>query len=145
MRRATYRPICLAAGATPGTGRPSGRSTAARSPATKISGWPGTDRSGRTFTRPARSSATPRQLPSGDACRPDHGPRRHEAAVATVAARVDVFDRRAGQDLDAELFQLPARLARQVLRERGQHPRPGLDQAYPGARRVDVVELALER
>ena len=36
------RPICLAAGATPGTGRPFSRFTAARSPPTKRggNGWP---------------------------------------------------------------------------------------------------------
>ena len=41
------------------------RVTAARSPATKTSGWPGTVRSGSTLTRPARSHS-PSIRPSGD-------------------------------------------------------------------------------
>src|SRR3546814_16853445 len=47
---ATWRPICLAAGATPGTGLPS-CCTEARSPATNTSGMPGTARSASTGTR----------------------------------------------------------------------------------------------
>ena len=54
----TRAPICLAAGATPGTGLPS-CSMLARSPATNTSGRAGSDRSGATRTRPARSSSAP--------------------------------------------------------------------------------------
>ena len=39
-----------------------GSRSAARSPAMKMSGWPGTDRSGSTRTRPARSSGAPSSL-----------------------------------------------------------------------------------
>jgi hypothetical protein len=69
--RAACLPICFAAGATPGTrGRWEGM--AARSPITWISGYPGTERSGSTITRPARSSGTPRVAPSGLAATPAH-------------------------------------------------------------------------
>src|SRR5580704_9801302 len=49
MRRPTYTPICFAAGATPGTGRPLD-CTALVSPMTKTFARPGTERSGRTRT-----------------------------------------------------------------------------------------------
>ena len=67
--RATWRPICFAAGAMPGTG-PAAPATLARSPATKISGCAGTLRSGATCTRPARSSGAPSWRPSGEAATP---------------------------------------------------------------------------
>ena len=68
--RATYWPCCLATGATPGSGLPSASVAAAVSPMTKISGWPGTDRSARTFTRPARSVSACSQCPAGEAITP---------------------------------------------------------------------------
>jgi hypothetical protein len=69
---ATAAPPCIATCATPGSGLPSARSCVmeARSPITKISGWPGTDRSGSTMTRPMRSSGAPIVLPSGEAATP---------------------------------------------------------------------------
>ena len=57
--------------ATPGTGLPvSADLAAAMSPTTKTSGWPGIVRSGPTTTRPARSSGTPSDWPSGLALTP---------------------------------------------------------------------------
>ena len=52
------------------TGLPPGPEPVAVSPTTKISGWPGTDRSGSTMTRPARSAATPSQRAAGEASTP---------------------------------------------------------------------------
>ena len=53
MRSATYCPIWIAAGASPGTGCPvAGSFTLAASPRTNTLGCPGTDRSGPTITRP---------------------------------------------------------------------------------------------
>ena len=110
--RATCAPICFAAGATPGTGLPS-CCTLARSPATKISGWPGTLRSRPTGTRPARSRGDAEQRAQrrgGDAGGPQHRARRHERArPARNRVRIDRADRRARDDFDAELLQLPAR------------------------------------
>src|SRR2546427_800266 len=63
---AEWRPPCRAACATPGTGLPS-CSIAARSPTTNTSGWSGSDRSGRTSTRPVRSRGAPRDSPIGEA------------------------------------------------------------------------------
>ncbi len=78
MAAAAARPICLAPGETPGTGRGGWPGTwliaAARSPTTLISGWPGRLRSGSTFTRPARSHSAPvaaaSMRPSGEAATP---------------------------------------------------------------------------
>jgi len=53
------RPCCTATGATPGRGVSTPRENEARSPMTKTSGCPGTERSLATMTRPARSSSTP--------------------------------------------------------------------------------------
>ncbi len=58
---ATWRPSCIATGATPGRviGEPSRSRTRTMSPSAKISGWPGSVRSASTVTRPARSSSAP--------------------------------------------------------------------------------------
>src|SRR4051812_6933679 len=56
-----YRPICSAAGATPGTLWPvSALLAAARSPTTNTCGYPGTVRSGLTITCPDLVVGTPR-------------------------------------------------------------------------------------
>src|SRR5690606_18563900 len=59
MMRPACRPIWIPPCATPGTGLPVSLETAAAmSPTTNSSGCPGTERSGPTMTRPARSSGT---------------------------------------------------------------------------------------
>ena len=78
MLRAAARPICLAAGDTPGTAVGSlpwvWLWALARSPTTLMAGWPGRARSGSTFTRPARSVSAPAAVankrPSGEAATP---------------------------------------------------------------------------
>ena len=75
---AKYSPCCLATGAIPGSGAPEAPTQWDVSPTTNISGWPGTERSGFTFTLPTPSVSTPSQVPAGDAMTP--------AAQTTVAA-----------------------------------------------------------
>ena len=88
---ARYSPCCLATGATPGSGLPSASSASAVSPITKTSGWSGTDRSGATLTRPARSAGTPSQLAAGDA----FTPAAHMIVRVSMRSLADrhVFDR----------------------------------------------------
>lgn len=50
---ATYLPCCLAPPASPDIGFPFAPSMSAASPMTKMFGYPGSDRSGSTSTRPA--------------------------------------------------------------------------------------------
>src|SRR6266487_248692 len=69
-RFATYHPCCLATGATPGSGLRSGPVAAAASPITKTFGWPGTERSPCTFTRPARSHSALSHSAAGEALTP---------------------------------------------------------------------------
>ena len=59
----------MATCATPGSGLPS-CSRLAVSPTTKISGWPGTDKSRLTLTRPARSISTLNHFPACDGATP---------------------------------------------------------------------------
>ena len=47
-----------------------GATTAAVSPMAKMFGWPGTERSGCAFTRPALSVSTPSHCPAGEATTP---------------------------------------------------------------------------
>jgi hypothetical protein len=75
MTFATYRPCCFAAGATPGTRRPSGSVKLAASPMTNT--FSPVDKSGCTSTRPARSVGAPSQRPAAEAATP--------AAQMTVA------------------------------------------------------------
>ena len=70
ITRAACLPPCLAPSPTPGTGLPSGMVMVAVSPTTKISGCPGTVRSGSTLTRPARSGSTLSHFAAADACTP---------------------------------------------------------------------------
>ena len=143
MVRATCRPIWIAAGATPGTGLPS-CSTAARSPTTNTSSWPGSVRSGRTRTRPARSSGTPSAFGSGDAVTPA----AHTTVRATIRSRteadprgVDTGDARARPDVHAQPLELSPGLDGEVLGIGWEHARRPLDQDDAGVSGVDLVEL----
>ena len=82
MSRAMYAPAWRAGWATPGPVRPPPPLYAARSPMTKTSAVPGSEKSARTFTRPEGSSSAPAALasaaPRGDPLTP--------AAQTTVRA-----------------------------------------------------------
>ena len=143
--RAAWWPIWIAAGATPGTGRPS-CSSEARSPITKTSGWPGTVRSGGDAHAPGPVERAPRATaPRGEAATPA-AQTTVRAAIAVGAdvdaALVDAGHRRAGPDLHAELLELPLRLLREVLGVGGEQPRARLDQDHAGHARVDAPEVA---
>ena len=71
--------------------------------------------------------------------------RGHEHIAQAIAGAVDGRHRHTGGHLHAELLQLPACAVREFLGKRRQYPRPGFDQAYPRARRIDVAELVLQR
>src|SRR6516165_8249197 len=70
MSLPTYLPICLAADARPGTGRPLVSFTDAVSPITNISLKPWSERSGRTTTRPPRSCSAESHCAAGEAITP---------------------------------------------------------------------------
>ena len=116
---------------------------------TKMSGWPGTDRSGATFTRPARSVSAPSHWPAGEAITP--------AAQMTVRAsmRSPPTDRHAGgierghgraePHLDAELFERCPRGLRERRIERREQARRRLDQDDARRARIDRAEILGER
>ena len=137
-------PSCLAAGAMPGTGSPSGPLIDAVSPMAKISGWPGTVRSGSTKRRPTRSAGAPSQSAAREACTPA-AQRMVRAASRwppkTTPSRVAFRDRLAELDLDAELFERLLRVGRELLIETGQDARAGLDQNDARGARVDMPEI----
>ena len=117
----------------------------------KISGWPGTLRSGSTTTRPGRSSSTPSEPASGEALtpgRPDDRPGRDELARVLAdrdPAGVDVGREALELGLDAQLVQRLLGRLRELLRERRQHPVQPLDQVDPGVAGVDRLELVGQR
>ena len=120
ITRATCAPICLAAGATPGTGLPSS-ARVARSPATKISGWPGSRGRARPARGPRDRSGTPSCAPSGEAATPAaHSTVR--AAMRSLAQRVRPMRRCACTGVPVRTStprrcELRARLRRQRFRE----------------------------
>ena len=91
-------------------------SASATSPITKISGCPGTDRSGPTFTRPARSLSTPSHSAAGDAFTPAA---QMMVRVSMRSAPIEtppqshIRDAGAEPDLHAELFERVPRRLRQ--------------------------------
>ena len=122
------------------------------SPTTKTSGCPGRVRSGRTCTRPARSSPAPDcsaswapQAAARDARGPDLAGGLDGMPSGRVlvgdAVLVHLDDRRPEGDVDADLRQPAGRLLAQVPPERGQDLRRGVEQHDPRARRVDAAEV----
>ena len=114
-------------------------------------------RSGSTVIRPARSTSAlgGRREPPGeagrrDARRPHHGARADLLALAARrleldAVLVDPHHHRVEHAGHAQALELALGAVRQVGRERGEHPRPGLDeQDLPGGR-VHRAEVARQR
>ena len=144
---ATCAPICLAAGATPGTGLPSALHASRgrrrrRSPDARAR-----VRSGATGTRPARSSGTSSvraERRGGDARGPQHRARGDAfARRARTPSRIDratpacrCARRRRGAASCARAF------ADSDSGNVGEHARPGFEQQHARVARVDVAELA---
>ena len=96
----------------PGSGRPSWV-IAIRSPATKASGRPGTERSSWTHTRPTRSSAHAQvggQRAGADAGRPQHRVRGDGLVTDLDVTVAQIRHARSGAHLDAQRLELPLRL-----------------------------------
>ena len=148
---AEYRAPWMATWATPGS-----LFSEIMSPTTCTSGWPGSVRSGSTATRPARSTSapdcSPRIRPSGLACTPAAqifvaALIRRDLAVGVLdldAVGVDVGHHRAELDLDADLVELAAGAAAELLAERRQHVGGGVEQDDAGGGRVDAAEVAAQ-
>ena len=136
-------PSWIAAGATPGIGAPSWMRNA-RSPATKISGCPGAERSGCTSTRPALSSGTPSDFASGDAALPaaQNTVRQGMRSSPTyTASGSNARHERIRAHLHAELGEEAAGRLGDLLAEGGEQARSALEQDRACAPRVDVMEL----
>ncbi len=96
---------------------------------TKISGWPGIERSGSTTTRPARSSGTPSERASGDASdagRPEDGP-----GGDPVAAHDDAVGRRCRSRRRPSRTSTPSARAPPGPSARAPRERPGGCAARP--------------
>ena len=148
MFRAAWRPIWIAAGATPGTGFPS-CSSVARSPITKTSFRPGTVRVGSTRTRPARSSGTPER--SSRAARPRRRPPTGRCArgsarcpSVTPAASMPVT-RAPVQTSTPRRSSCVRAFGREVVGVGREHARHALDQDDARVARVDVPEVPGQR
>ena len=120
------------------------------SPIANTSGWPGSEQSGCTATRPARSQSAPvgvgehlgqrRRLDSG---RPDLGARRDALDLAVGALHldpvaVDVRDDAAGVYLHPQALELRRRLRGEPIAEAGEHLLASVVQQHAGALGVDV-------
>ena len=135
---AAYRPPWMATWATPGS-----LSSAIMSPTTCTSGCPGRVRSGCTDdpAGPVDLGAgllaeDPAQRGGLDAGGPDLGGGVDPADLAVgvldlEAVGVDVGDHRAELHLDADPVELPAGAAAELLAERRQHARRGVEQDDP--------------
>ena len=100
----------MAAGATPGTRRRPAR-RAARSPIDEDLGVAGDGQVGLDLDAAGaveRDAERAGQRRGGDAGRPEDGPARDPLVADRDALGVDRRDHRAGADLDAEGFELPA-------------------------------------
>ena len=104
--------------------------------------------SGRTGTRPARSTSPPacaaRIAPSGDAWTPAaqifvRASMRPSDPVSrdVQPVLVDPRDARVQPHLDAESLEVPPRAALQRLGERRQHLAGGLDEDHAGVRGIE--------
>src|SRR3954466_15070453 len=107
----------------PGTGFSSGPLIATVSPIAKISGWPGTVRSGSTSRRPARPAGALSHSAAGEARTPaahmmggaPPGGRDDGVGAKPLAAVDNVVgsafgDRLSQHDFDADAFQRPLRV-----------------------------------
>ena len=122
-------------------------STAARSPTTKISGWPGTERSGSTCTRPARSSGAPSDRPSGELATPaaQSTVLRSESFAPSVTPSASIAgDALAQPHRDAEALELQPRLLRKVRRIGRQHAVGAFDQHHARVARIEAAEFAAQ-
>ncbi len=148
MLRATQAPICLAAGATPGTGLPS-CCRLARSPATNTSGCAGDrqirparararrDRARRPIAVPSEEAATPaaqRIVRAAMRCPPKT---RKSAPISVTGAPVRTSTPRRSSCARAFSESCSVKAA--------QHARPGLDQQHARLARIDVAEFVGQR
>ena len=141
----------MATSATPGR-----LLTVAMSPMAKTSGCPGSERSGSTWIRPARSSSAPLavgqlggQRRGLDPGRPDRRVRLDPrlAAIGVRRRRRRTHrpdDTGAHPQLDAGALQLLGRLAGEAIAERGERLLPTVEQQHAHRRRIERAELALE-
>src|SRR6185295_4254017 len=102
-----------------GRGCPSGPWTLDMSPMANTSLWPGSERSGSTNTRPARSSGTPSERARGEAATPAAHPDRVGG---------DPRHRRAGAHLHADTGEGGGRVGGQRGGEAREQSRPALDE-----------------
>ena len=115
---------------------------------TKISGWPGSDRSGPTLTRPARSWSAPSQRAAArrhDAGGPDDGGGCQTLVADGNAVSVALGNRRAEPHLDTQPLERAARRFAQRLRKGRQQPRARLDQHDARVAGIDVAEVVTQR
>ena len=139
-RAAACTPDCMATSAMPGRS-----SRAIRSPTTKTSGWPGSEQSGSTLTRPdavhlgaGRSATTPRGgEPASRPPRPWCGresARWTRRRATSTPALVHAGHHGAEVDLDAQAARAPGGLVREPVAE--VRPAPGRRprRAAPGRR-----------
>ena len=145
MFRAAWRPSCIAAGATPGTGLPS-CSSVARSPITKTSRVPGHGQVGldadapgaveRHAERSSRAARPRRRRPRGRCGASD------PLVPERDAVGVDAGDARAGADLDAEALELRRAPSRKRSSGKGGSTRgPPSSRRMRALARVDVAEV----
>ena len=110
----------------PGTGLPSGPAITTVSPIAKISGWPGTVRSGRPRRRPARSAGAPSHSAAGEARTPAAQIRvlacRFLPPYTTPSAEHSVT---ACPSITSTpmTFQRALRIGREIVGKTGQHAR----------------------
>ena len=128
-----------------GTVRPAASVTAAVSPMTKMSGWPGTDRSGPTYAAGAVGlGAEPaRRGRRHDAGGPDHRAASMRPLSRSTPPRVAFGHPRGGLHLDAR-GQRRAHIVRQVRRKARQDPRSGFEQHDARRARIDAAEIVRE-
>ncbi len=115
---------------------------------TKISGLPGTVRSGSTITLPARSAAAPSHSAAGEAATP--AAQRIVRAGSTVSPKTTPsasqrVTARPSSTVDAKPLQRLPGIVGKFRREIGKDAVAGLDQHHARLARVDVAELAAQR
>ena len=141
----------MATWATPGS-----LSSAIMSPTTCTSGWPGQrevglhgDPAGAVDLGAGLLAEHPAERAGLHAGGPDLGGGVDPADLAVGvldldAVGVDVGDHRAELDLDADLVELAAGAAAELLAERRQHVGRGVEQDDAGGGRVDAAEVAAQ-
>src|SRR5580704_14765719 len=114
------------------------------SPIAKISGWPGTDRSGLTLIRPTRSHSAPSHWPAGEAATPAAqitvrasirtGPIVTPVASTAVTGALET-------NLDAEPHESLPGVIGKVFWHGRQQTRSGFDQNTARSARIDNAEV----